>query len=138
MEGRRGELAIGSRTERRRESAPQNGLKTARGALEKGEVGVTAMAEASFGARLVFRGRVQGVGFRYSVCEWARRAGVSGWVRNRRDGTVEAELFGDERGVRQVITQIRSSFDRHLRSVSESPPLDPPPDDRGFSILPTI
>ena len=44
--------------------------------------------------RLVITGRVQGVGFRYSLCAEARRLGMSGWVRNRTDGSVEALIDG--------------------------------------------
>jgi acylphosphatase len=46
--------------------------------------------------RLVISGRVQGVGFRAFVERQARKRGLRGWVRNRRDGTVEALLIGDE------------------------------------------
>ncbi len=46
--------------------------------------------------RLMISGRVQGVGFRAFVERQARRHSVRGWVRNRRDGTVEALVIGDE------------------------------------------
>jgi len=44
-------------------------------------------------------GRVQGVGFRYVCRQQAERLGIHGWVRNCRDGSVEACLQGDERAL---------------------------------------
>lgn len=44
--------------------------------------------------RLVVRGRVQGVGFRWFVRETARANGLAGWVRNNPDGSVELEAGG--------------------------------------------
>ena len=55
------------------------------------------------GRRLVIRGYVQGVGFRWSMREAACRLGVGGWVRNRRDGSVEALICGPHAEVAAMI-----------------------------------
>jgi acylphosphatase len=57
--------------------------------------------------RAVFRGRVQGVGFRDFVERQAERLGVGGWVRNRRDGSVEAVFAGPPDQVETVIAACR-------------------------------
>ncbi len=44
--------------------------------------------------RAVFHGQVQGVGFRWQAASLARQMGLTGWVRNRDDGTVEMEAQG--------------------------------------------
>lgn len=53
--------------------------------------------------RLLIRGVVQGVGFRYAMQREAIRLGLTGWVRNRRDGTVEAVVSGQEGAVQAMI-----------------------------------
>jgi acylphosphatase len=55
----------------------------------------------------VVRGRVQGVGFRWFVLEAAQDLGLSGWVRNRPDGTVEGEAQGKEADVEKLLDQLR-------------------------------
>jgi acylphosphatase len=54
-------------------------------------------------ARVFVSGRVQGVWFRESCREQAVAAGVSGWVRNRYDGRVEAVLEGPPAAVERVV-----------------------------------
>jgi acylphosphatase len=57
--------------------------------------------------RLTVRGRVQGVGYRYAMAGAAKAIGVDGWVRNRRDGTVEVFVQGEAAAVERVIDWCR-------------------------------
>jgi len=57
--------------------------------------------------RLAVRGRVQGVGFRYATVRAALELGVTGWVRNRRDGSVEAVVQGPTEAVEALIAWAR-------------------------------
>lgn len=52
---------------------------------------------------VVVHGRVQAVGFRFGARVEAQRLGVSGWVRNRSDGAVEAEVEGEAAAVERML-----------------------------------
>jgi acylphosphatase len=54
-------------------------------------------------ARVVVRGRVQGVFFRAETRDRARSLGLAGWVRNNADGTVEAVFEGDRERVESMV-----------------------------------
>jgi acylphosphatase len=83
--------------------------------------------------RVIVHGGVQGVGFRYSARLEAERLGVAGWVRNRADGTVEAEVEGDEASVRAMLDWLAQGPPGALvrgTDVTEAEPEG----DRGFRI----
>jgi acylphosphatase len=54
-------------------------------------------------AHAVVTGRVQGVGFRFTTVDEARRLGVRGWVRNEPDGSVEVEAEGERAAVEALV-----------------------------------
>ena len=58
-------------------------------------------------AHVIISGRVQGVAFRADTRWTAQRIGVFGWVRNRRDGTVEAVIEGDTSRVENMLAWCR-------------------------------
>ena len=83
--------------------------------------------------RVVFYGSVQGVGFRYRAYYAARANGVSGWIKNRPDGAVEAEFEGEERSIDEVIISVeRGTFVRIERMEAKALPLH---GDYGFEIV---
>lgn len=63
---------------------------------------------ATVARRVLVDGRVQGVGYRQACAEVARRHHVAGWVRNRRDGRVEAVFEGSPASVAQMVHWCRS------------------------------
>lgn len=58
--------------------------------------------------RVVVSGLVQGVGYRYLARKHAQRLGIVGWVRNLPDGTVEAEIEGEEASVATMLRRLEA------------------------------
>ena len=81
--------------------------------------------------RLVIGGRVQGVGFRAWMQEKALALGISGWVRNRVDGSVEALVAGDVAAVEELLRLCRRG-PRMAEVVSIDEEMADPPDYPGF------
>jgi acylphosphatase len=85
--------------------------------------------------RVIFEGRVQGVGFRYTVKQLAMGFDVIGDVKNLPDGTVELNLMGEEDEVDEFIREIveESTLAHFIKNVlsTEIPPLE---NVRGFRI----
>ncbi len=83
--------------------------------------------------RVVFHGRVQGVCFRATTRELARRFAVTGFVRNLPDGTVELEAQGVPAEIDRFCEAIRESFTGFISRV-EIADLSPLPGEDGFAI----
>lgn len=58
---------------------------------------------------VIFSGRVQGVGFRYTVCDLSSSFGVTGYVKNQWDGTVELTVEGKHQELMDFLNAIRAS-----------------------------
>jgi acylphosphatase len=96
--------------------------------------------EDAFETRLVrVRGIVQGVGFRESCVRHARAQGISGWVRNRTDGSVEALLHGPPSRVAAMCDWLRKGVPgARVDSLAQSPAAAPSPLPVSFERLPTL
>jgi acylphosphatase len=93
--------------------------------------------------RVTMRGRVQGVGYRYWLEQQAIARGLEGWVRNRRDGSVEALFAGPADAVSAMIASCRRGpGSARVDSVVEEPAdrdaLNVRRAGERFSVLPTI
>ena len=86
-------------------------------------------------ARVVFEGRVQGVFFRANTQECARSLGLVGWVRNTKDGRVEALFEGDEEDVRKAIDWCENKQPYAHVSSKSVEFLDPTGEFKDFTIL---
>jgi acylphosphatase len=90
---------------------------------------------------LRIRGRVQGVGYRAFVHDQATQLGLSGWARNRSDGSVEVLVSGNRTEVDELIALLRRGPPG--ARVTELVETTPTPDalfasGDGFDILPTL
>lgn len=91
--------------------------------------------------RVIIRGRVQGVGYRDWTRHVARARGIEGWVRNRKDGSVEALFAGPKQGVAGMIEACRKgpssavveSIDEQDATEAESTLRG----DQSFAVLPS-
>jgi acylphosphatase len=98
--------------------------------------------ESDRAVRLIIAGHVQGVGFRAFVARKASARGICGWVRNRRDGTVEALIVGGNDAVAAIISDIRIGPPFGEVTSVQTQDMDRTQEwvqrDQGFSILPTV
>ena len=82
---------------------------------------------------IIFNGRVQGVGFRYRATYAARGLGVTGWVQNNWDGSVEMEAQGTEAQLHQMLVLLNK--DSYIRidgmDMKELPLKE---DEKGFHV----
>ena len=93
--------------------------------------------------QVTITGRVQGVGFRYWVEQHARAQGLGGWVRNRKDGSVEALFAGPEQVVADTVAVCRrgpssARVDAVTEQPADSDALNLRRAGERFSMLPTI
>lgn len=86
--------------------------------------------------RVRIEGRVQGVWFRGWTVEQATARGLTGWIRNRRDGSVEALFAGPEAAVEDMLRACRDGPPASAVSAVTAESAEPPDGD-GFLQLPT-
>ena len=70
--------------------------------------------------KVIFEGRVQGVGFRYTVKDLSRGFEVCGWVKNLPEGSVELQVMGEQDEVESFIKEIaeESPVAHHVKNLT--------------------
>lgn len=67
----------------------------------------------------IFHGRVQGVGFRFTIEQLARQMNLTGWARNQYDGTVEACIQGEQQQIDRLIDALKHERFIRIDSIDE-------------------
>ncbi len=88
----------------------------------------------SLSRKVNFRGTVQGVGFRFTVVQVCQQSGVAGWVQNLPDGSVDAELVGEQAVVGEALRRIKEVRRDYIESVSETEQPESPGTPDSFEI----
>ena len=105
---------------------------------DKGQLGASeddCALSRDVGRKVIVRGVVQGVGFRYTCKQVARGFEIVGWVRNLPDGRVELQCSGERNEVEDFLEAIiESELKSHIKGVSAIP-IPPLAGTRGFEIL---
>lgn len=68
---------------------------------------------------VLFRGRVQGVGFRWTVQKVGKESGITGWVRNLADGRVEMKAQGSIEALEELLRRLDKRFHIEQQEISE-------------------
>lgn len=99
---------------------------------------VPQIPEGAVRVRLSYTGKVQAVGFRFTIDGCASEAGVTGWVKNMYDGSVLCEAQGTPDQVERFIALVQEQMDSPRTWIdgrlAQREDIAPKPDDR-FSIL---
>ncbi|MCK4914122.1 MAG: acylphosphatase [Planctomycetes bacterium] len=66
---------------------------------------------------IIFVGRVQGIGFRFTAFDAANRHRLTGMVRNLSDGTVEMFAQGFEKDIKNCVADIKKSYSKNIREI---------------------
>jgi acylphosphatase len=67
---------------------------------------------------IIFTGRVQGVGFRYTTVNLARRFAVAGWVSNESDGTVRCVAEGEQSELDRFVAAIKDAMHGYITNTA--------------------